>query len=557
MSIQQGSAGGVPVLILKEGTAQTKGRDAQKNNITAAKLIAEVVRSSLGPRGMDKMLVDTLGDVTITNDGATILKEIDVQHPAAKMMVEISKATDNEVGDGTTSTVVLAGSLLSKAEELIAKDVHPTVIVDGYRMASEKAIEILKKASTKVDAADRQILGKIARTSMASKLVSVNAEPLSKIVVDAVIAIAEKASDNSNNLKVDVDSIKVEKKAGGSIEDTKLIQGIVLDKEVVHGAMPKRIEDAKIALLNAALEIEKTEMSAEIRISEPQQMQMFLEEENRMLKSMVDKISASGANVLLCQKGIDDLAQHYLAKEGILTVRRVKESDMNNLAKATEGRVLSNIDELSEADLGYAKLVEERRVETDKWVFVEGCKNPKAVSILVRGGSQRVVDEAERSIHDAIMTVKDVVEYPYIIVGAGAPEVYISQKVREWSASLSGRSQLAVERFADSVEDIAIALAENAGMDPLDTQTQLRAKAALAKPRYGVDVFNGKVTDMAAKDIYEPLKVKEQVISAATEVSCMILRIDDVIAASKSKESAPPPGGGMGGMGGPNPYMDM
>jgi thermosome len=554
MSIQQGSAGGVPVLILKEGTAQTKGRDAQKNNITAAKLIAEVVRSSLGPRGMDKMLVDTLGDVTITNDGATILKEIDVQHPAAKMMVEISKATDNEVGDGTTSTVVLAGSLLSKAEELIAKDVHPTVIVDGYRMASEKAIEILKKASTKVDPADRQILGKIARTSMASKLVSVNAEPLSKIVVDAVIAIAEKASDNSNNLKVDVDSIKVEKKAGGSIEDTKLIQGIVLDKEVVHGAMPKRIEDAKIALLNAALEIEKTEMSAEIRISEPQQMQMFLEEENRMLKSMVDKISASGANVLLCQKGIDDLAQHYLAKEGILTVRRVKESDMNNLAKATEGRVLSNIDELSEADLGYAKLVEERRVETDKWVFVEGCKNPKAVSILVRGGSQRVVDEAERSIHDAIMTVKDVVEYPYIIVGAGAPEVYISQKVREWSASLSGRSQLAVERFADSVEDIAIALAENAGMDPLDTQTQLRAKAALAKPRYGVDVFNGKVTDMAAKDIYEPLKVKEQVISAATEVSCMILRIDDVIAASKSKESAPPPGGGMGG---PNPYMDM
>src|SRR5215208_3354406 len=554
MSIQQQQQP-MPIFLLKEGTNETKGNQAQRNNITAAKAIAEIVRTSLGPRGMDKMLVNNLGDVTITNDGATILKEIDVQHPAAKMMVEISKATDNEVGDGTTSTVVLAGSLLSKAEELIAKGVHPTVIVDGYRMASEKAMEILKNASTKVDPTDRQILGKIARTSMASKLVSINSEPLSKIVVDAAIAVSEKARDN--NLKVDVDNIKVEKKAGGSIEDTKLIQGIVLDKEVVHGAMPKRIEDAKIALLNAALEIEKTEMSAEIRISEPQQMQMFLEEENRMLKSMVDKISASGANVLLCQKGIDDLAQHYLAKEGILTVRRVKESDMNNLAKATEGRVLSNIDELSEADLGYAKLVEERRVETDKWVFVEGCKNPKAVSILVRGGSQRVVDEAERSIHDAIMTDKDVVEYPYIIVGAGAPEVYISQKVREWSASLSGRSKLAVERFADSVEDIAIALAENAGMYPLDTQTQLRAKAALAKPRYGVDVFNGKVTDMAAKDIYEPLKVKEQVISAATEVSCMILRIDDVIAASKSKESAPPPGGGMGGMGGPNPYMDM
>jgi len=544
----------MPIFVLREGTNETKGNQAQRNNITAAKAIAEIVRTSLGPRGMDKMLVNNLGDVTITNDGATILKEIDVQHPAAKMMVEISKATDNEVGDGTTSTVVLAGSLLSKAEELIAKDVHPTVIVDGYRMASEKAIEILKNASTKVDPTDRQILGKIARTSMASKLVSVNAELLSEIVVDAVVEVSEKASDN--NLKVDVDNIKVEKKAGGSVDDTKLIQGIVLDKEVVHGAMPKRIEDAKIALLNAALEIEKTEMSAEIRISDPQQMHMFLEEENRMLKSMADKISASGANVLLCQKGIDDLAQHYLAKEGILAVRRVKESDMNNLAKATDGRVLSNVDELSPDDLGYAKLVEERKVETDKWVFVEGCKNPKAVSILIRGGSQRVVDEAERSVHDAVMAVKDVVEYPYITVGAGAPEVYISQKIREWSSSLTGRSQLAVERFADSVEEIAIALAENAGMDPLDTQTQLRAKAALAKPKYGVDVINGKVTDMAAKDIYEPLKVKEQVISAATEVSCMILRIDDVIAASKSAGGGGPPGppgGGMGGMGG----MDM
>jgi archaeal chaperonin len=542
----------MPIVLLREGTTETKGNQAQRNNITAAKTIAEIVRTSLGPRGMDKMLVNNLGDVTITNDGATILKEMDIQHPAAKMMVEISKATDNEVGDGTTSTVVLAGSLLSKAEELIAKGVHSTVIVDGYRMASEKAIEILKNASTKVDPADRQMLGKIARTSMASKLVSVNSEPLSKIVVDAVIAVAEKAD---GHYKVDIDNIKIEKKAGGSIEDTKLIQGIVLDKEVVHGAMPKRIEEAKIALLNAALEIEKPEMSAEIRISEPQQMHMFLEEENRMLKSMADKISASGANVLLCQKGIDDLAQHYLAKEGILAVRRVKESDMNNLAKATGGRVLSNIDELSADDLGYAKLVEERKVETDKWVFVEGCKNPKALSILIRGGSQRVVDEAERSVHDAIMAVKDVVEYPYVTVGAGAPEVYISQKVREWSASLSGRSQLAVERFADSVEEIAIALAENAGMDPLDTQTQLRAKAALAKPKYGVDVINGKVTDMAAKDVYEPLKVKEQIISAATEVSSMILRIDDVISVSKSGGSGPPPGGG--GMGGPNPYMGM
>ncbi len=548
MSIQQPQQP-LPIVLLKEGTTETKGNQAQRNNITAAKTIAEMVRTSLGPRGMDKMLVNSLGDVTITNDGATILKEIDVQHPAAKMMVEISKATDNEVGDGTTSTVLLAGSLLSKAEDLIEKDVHPTVIVDGYKMANDRAIEILKEASTKVDPSDRQMLGKIARTSMASKLVSVNADPLSKIVIDAVLAVAEKVGDI--NLKVDTDNIKVEKKAGGSIEDTKLIKGIVLDKEVVHTAMPKRVENANIALLNAALEIEKTEMSAEVHISDPQQMKMFLEEENRMLKSMVDRISAAGANVLVCQKGIDDLAQHYLAKEGILAVRRAKESDMNNLAKATGGRVLSNIDELSAADLGFAALVEERKVETDKWVFVEGCRNPKAVSILVRGGSQRVVDEAERSVHDAIMAVKDVVEYPYITVGAGAPEVYISQKIREWSNSLSGRSQLAAEMFADSVEEIAIALAENAGMDPLDTQAQLRAKSALAKPKYGVDVINGKVADMAAKDVYEPLKVKEQVINAATEASSMILRIDDVIAASKPKGSPPGPGGGAG------PDMDM
>jgi thermosome len=548
MSIQQQQQP-IPIVLLKEGTTETKGNQAQRNNIIAAKTIAEIVRTSFGPRGMDKMLVSSLGDVTITNDGATILKEMDVQHPAAKMMVEISKATDNEVGDGTTSTVILAGSLLSKAEDLIAKDVHPTVIVDGYRMASDKAIEILKKASTKVDPTDKQILGKIAHTTMASKLVSVNAGALSKIVIDAVLAVAEKIDDN--NFKVDADNIKVEKKAGESIEDTKLIQGVVLDKEVVHGAMPKRVENANIALLNAALEIEKPEMSAEIRISNPQQMQMFLEEENRMLKSMVDKISAAGANVLVCQKGIDDLAQHYLAKAGILAVRRAKESDMNSLAKATGGRVLSNIEDLSAADLGFANLVEERKVESDKWVFVEGCRNPKAVSILIRGGSQRVVDEADRSVHDAIMAVKDVVEYPYITVGAGAPEVYISQKIREWSASLSGRSQLAAERFADSVEEIAIALAENAGMDPLDTQTQLRAKKALAKPKYGVDVINGKVADMAAKDVYEPLKVKEQVITAATEASSMILRIDDVIASSKPKESVPRPGGG------PSPDMDM
>jgi archaeal chaperonin len=545
--------GQVPIVVLKEGTSETKGNQAQRNNITAAKTVAEIVRTSLGPRGMDKMLVDTLGDVTITNDGATILKEIDVQHPAAKMMVEISKATDNEVGDGTTSIVVLAGSLLEKAEELITKNVHPTVVVQGFKKASQKAIETLREIAIKVDPADKAFLNKIARTSMASKMVSADSRELADMVVDAVLAVAEKSSDQ---YRVDVDNIKVEKKAGGSIRDTNFIHGIVLDKEVVHGGMPKRIENAKIAIINSALEIEKTEFDAKININSPDQMQKFIDEENRMLKAMVDKLVAAGANVLLCQKGIDDIAQHYLAKAGILTVRRIKESDMYKLSRATGARVINNLDELLASDLGFAKLVEERKVETDKWVFIEGCKNPKSVSILVRGGSQRVVDEAERSVHDAIMAVKDVIEYPYVLVGGGAPEALASLKLREWAANLSGREQLAAEKFADGIETIPIALAENAGMDPLDTQVQLRSKSSTGKARYGIDVLNGKVADMAAKDIYEPLAVKEQVINAATEAACMILRIDDVIAASKPKDM-PKPGGGPGGGGGMGSDMDM
>jgi archaeal chaperonin len=545
--------GQVPIVVLKEGTSETKGNQAQRNNITAAKTVAEIVRTSLGPRGMDKMLVDTLGDVTITNDGATILKEIDVQHPAAKMMVEISKATDNEVGDGTTSTVVLAGSLLEKAEELITKNVHPTVVVQGFKKASQKAIETLREIAIKVDPADKAFLNKIARTSMASKMVSADSRELADMVVDAVLAVAEKSSDQ---YRVDVDNIKVEKKAGGSIRDTNFIHGIVLDKEVVHGGMPKRIENAKIAVINSALEIEKTEFDAKININSPDQMQKFIDEENRMLKAMVDKLVAAGANVLLCQKGIDDIAQHYLAKAGILAVRRIKESDMYKLSRATGARVINNLDELLASDLGFAKLVEERKVETDKWVFIEGCKNPKSVSILVRGGSQRVVDEAERSVHDAIMAVKDVIEYPYVLVGGGAPEALASLKLREWAANLSGREQLAAEKFADGIETIPIALAENAGMDPLDTQVQLRSKSSTGKARYGIDVLNGKVADMAAKDIYEPLAVKEQVINAATEAACMILRIDDVIAASKPKDM-PKPGGGPGGGGGMGSDMDM
>jgi thermosome len=499
---------------------------------------------------MDKMLVDSLGDVTITNDGATILKEIDVQHPAAKMMVEVAKSVDNEVGDGTTSSVVFAGALLERAEELINKDVHPSVIVDGYNAAAEQALKLLEKIAVKVDIADKDMLLKITRTSMDSKLVSDDSPVLAQIVVEATKQVAEKTD---SGYKVDLDDIKVEKKAGGSMRDTKLIKGIVLDKEVVHAGMPRKIENAKIALVNSALEIEKTEMSAEIRISDPQQMQMFLEEENRMLKSMVDKIKSSGANVVLCQKGIDDIAQHYLAKASILGVRRVKESDMTKMSRATGARVVNNLDDLTAKDLGSANLVEERKVETDKWVFIEGCKNPKSVSILIRGGSQRVVDEADRSMHDALMVMKDVLEHPTIVAGGGAPEAYIANELRQWASSQEGRAQLAVQKFADAMDAIPLNLAENAGMDPIDTMTELRASQSKGAKWTGVDCRNTKVTDMYKQNVLEPLVVKQQIIKSATEVVSMILRIDDVIASGKSRGPAGPPGGGMGGMGG----MDM
>ncbi|TLX93031.1 MAG: thermosome subunit [Thaumarchaeota archaeon] len=538
-SIQQTPQG--PILVLKESALQQKGRDAQKNNIAAAKLVAELVRTSLGPRGMDKMLVDSLGDVTITNDGATILKEIDVQHPAAKMMVEISKTVDNEVGDGTTSSVVFGGSLLAKAEELLEKDVHATVIIEGFQAAQEKALSLLAELAKQVNPDEREILLKVAKTSMESKLVSEDSDMLSKLVVDAILQVVEKEAEEH---RVDLDNIKVEKKAGGSIRDTHLIKGIVLDKEVVHSGMPTKIEKAKIALLNSALEIEKTEMSAEIRINDPTQMQMFLEEQNRMLKNMVDKIHEISANVLICQKGIDDIAQHYLAKQGILAVRRVKESDMTKLAKATGGRISSNIDDMTPKDLGAAELVEQRKVETEKWVFVEGCKNPRANTILIRGGSQRVVDEADRSLHDALMVVKDVIEKPAVVAGGGAPEEYLASSLKDWADRFEGREQLAIKKYAEALEIIPLTIAENAGMDPINTMVTLRAKQSQGKKWTGIDARNTRVADMYSLDIIEPLAVKEQIIKSATEAACMILRIDDVIASSGAKGGggrAPPP----------------
>lgn len=532
MGMQATSKGTMPVVLLKEGGSETKGRDAQKNNIAAAKIIAEIVHSSLGPRGMDKMLVDSLGDVTITNDGATILKEIDVQHPAAKMLVEISKTTDNEVGDGTTSAVILAGALLENAESLLDQNVHPTIIVDGYRKAAKKAKQFLQEISETVSANDKTILNKIAKTSMQTKLVRKDSDQLADIIVKAVLAVVEKDGEKFN---VDIDDIKVEKKAGGSIKDSVIIQGIVLDKEIVHGGMPRKISDAKIALINKALEISKTETDAKINISNPQQLKSFLDEENRMLKNMVDKVIGSGANVVLCQKGIDDMAQHYLAKAGIIAVRRIKESDLTKLAKATGARIVNNLDDIFEKDLGDAQLVEERKIEEDKWVFIEGCKHPKSVTLLLRGGSQRVVDEVERSVHDSLMVVKDVIEKPEIVAGGGAPESYAASQLKEWADSFDGREQLAIKKYAEALEIIPLTIAENAGMDPIDTMATLRAKQNQGRKWTGIDARNTKIADMLSIDVVEPLVVKEQIIKSATEAACMILRIDDVISVSGAR----------------------
>ena len=538
-SIQQGPNG--PVLVLKESALQQKGKDAQQNNIAAAKLVAQLVRSSLGPRGLDKMLVDSLGDVTITNDGATILKEIDVQHPAAKMMVEISKTVDNEVGDGTTSSVIFGGALLARAEDLLNKDVHASTVIDGYQAAADKVLEIYSDLAKKILPDDRASLLKIAITSMQSKLISEDSDSLSKIIVDAILSIATKKGDD---YFVDLENIKVEKKAGGSIDDTQIVKGIVLDKEIVHSGMPTKIEKAKIALVNSALEIEKTELSAEIRITDPTQMQMFLEEENRMLKTMVDKLHDVGANVLICQKGIDDISQHYLAKYGIMAVRRVKESDMIKLSKATGGRVISNLDDLTENDLGMADLAHQKKVESDKWVFIEGCKHPQSVTLLIRGGTQRVIDEVDRSIHDSLMVVKDVIEKPAIVAGGGAPEAFAASLLKDWADNFDGREQLAIKKYAEALETIPLTIAENAGMDPIDTMANLRAKQNHGQKWTGIDARNMTIADMMAINVVEPIVVKEQIIKSATEAACMILRIDDVIATSGA-----PGGGGMPGMG--------
>jgi thermosome len=533
---------GQPVLILKEGTSRSRGKEAQRNNIMAARVIGEVLRTTLGPRGMDKMLIDSLGDITITNDGAAILKEMEVEHPAAKMMVEIAKTQDDMVGDGTTTAVVLASELLKKAEELLDQNIHPTILVSGYRKAAQKAIEIMEKNAVPIDVEDRKMMMKVALTSMSGKAVGGAKEHFAEIAIEAVKQIAEKRGDT---ITADIDNIQLVKKTGKSLIETQLVRGIIVDKEVVHPGMPRKKENAKIALLNSALEIEKTEMSAEIRIRDPNQMKAFLDQEDSMLKKMVAKIKASGTDVVFCQKGVDDMVQHYLSQEGIMAARRIKESDMEKLARATGGKVTSNLDDLKAADLGFAGLVEERKIGDDKMIFVEKCKDPHSVAILLRAGLERMVDEAERAMTDALSVVSDVTENNKIVAGGGAVEVEVAKELRRYATKVGGREQLAIEAFADAMEIIPRALTENAGFDPIDVLVELRSAHDKGDGKYkGLNAFTGKVQNSLENGIIEPIVVKEQAIKSAAESASMILRIDDVIMSKAPKGG---PGGRMPG----------
>jgi thermosome len=544
-------AGQQPIIVLKEGTTREKGKGAQANNIQAARAISEAVKSTLGPKGMDKMLVDSMGDVVVTNDGATILKEIDVEHPAAKMIVEVAKSQDEECGDGTTTAVVLTGELLKEAGSLLEKNIHPTVINGGFQLAAKKAKEILNKMAIDIKPNDKKTLINIAQTSMASKGANAEKDILASIVVDAVVNIAEKRGTKT---LVDLDNIQIQKKQGGGINTTEIIEGIILDKERVHEGMPPVIKNAKIALVNAALEVKKTEVDARIQIQDPTQLQAFLDEEEGMLRKMVDKIKNSGANVLICQKGVDDIAQHFLAKAGIYTVRRAKKSDMEKLAKATGGKIISNLDDLAGADLGNAGTIEERKIGDDKMTFVTKCKNPKAVSILIRGTTEHVTDELERALHDALSVVKVALEDGKMTPGGGAAAIAIAMALRDYAPSVGGRQQMAIEAFADAIEIIPKTLSENAGLDPIDMILEIRNAHSKGKNHTGINVNEGKADDMLKNNVVEPLRLSLQELSASSEAATMILRIDDVIA---SKGGGAPDMGGMppGGMGGMPPGM--
>jgi len=528
---------GVPILILKEGSERKTGKDAQKNNIAAAKAVAEAVRTTLGPKGMDKMLVDSLGDVTITNDGATILDTIDVEHPAAKMIVEVAKTQDDKVGDGTTTSVIISGELLNLAEELMEQSVHPTIIFRGYRKALLKSKEILKDLATKIEINDKNTLMKVAETSMNSKLIAGVKSHFADIAVQAVSQVKEV---RGNHIFIDLDQIQIIKKEGKSLLDTNIIDGIIVDKEVVHPMMPKLIKNAKIALISASLEVEKTEFDAEIRVQTPDQINKFLEEEANMLKNRVAKLKEIGANVVFCQKGVDDKAQNYLAKEDIITVRRVKRSDMEKLARATNAKIINNIFEISESDLGKAGKVEEKKIGDENMIFVSECADPKAVSILIRAGIEHVVDEAERMLHDALSVVKAAIELPFILPGGGASEIELAKRLRMYARSIGGREQLAIEIYANALEVIPKTLVENAGYNPVDLIVELRSQHESEEGKSkGINIETGKPDDMVKLGVLEPLSVLTQAVQSATEVSAMILKIDDVIAASGLSKGGP------------------
>lgn len=534
--------GTTPIVVLKEGTRRDRGRSAQTSNIAAAKAIADAVRSTLGPRGMDKMLVDGMGDVVITNDGVTILKEIDVEHPAAKMLVEVAKTQDQEVGDGTTTAVILAGEILKRAEDMVEQKIHPTVIAQGYRMAAEKATELLEELAEKVDPKDKATLRKIAATSMISKAISANREQLADLAVEAVLTVAEEVA---GAWQVDEDNIQIVKKQGGAVTDSEVIDGIIVDKERVHTAMPTRLENVKVALVNAALEVKKTEFDARIQISNPEQLQAFLGEEENIIRGFVDAVKDVGATVLFGQKGIDDMAQHFLAKEGIYAVRRVKKSDMEKLSKATGARLVTKVKEIEKADLGSAALVEERKIGGDEMTFVTGAKNAKAISLLLRGGTEHVVDEIERSLDDAINVVKAAVEDGKMVTGGGSVHTHLSLGLRDYAATVGGREQIAIEAFATALEVVPRTLAENAGLDPIDTIIDLRNAHKAGKDTHGINIYTGKVVDMRKLEVLEPLRVTTQALSSATDAAVMILRIDDIIAATEFK-GGPPGAGGPG-----------
>ena len=541
--------GGTPILVLKEGTERESGKKAQLKNITAAKAIADAVRTTLGPKGMDKMLVDSMGDVIITNDGVTILKELDVVGPAAKMVVEIAKTQDEQCGDGTTTAVIFAGELLKLSEALIEKNIHPTLITEGFRLASDKAVDVLKNNAMDVTPEDTEALKKIAVTSMTGKSAGGMRELLADMVVKAVRAIAE---EDNGTWAVDIDNIKVEKKQGGSVADTGLIEGIIVDKERVHDGMPLKKKNPKIALVNSAFEVKKTEVDAKIQITDPNQFQQFLENEENIIKEMVNKVEESGADVVLCQKGIDDLAQHFLAKKGIFAVRRVKKSDMEKLSKATGAKIVSNLDDLTKDDLGEAEMVEEKKIGGDEMTFVTGCKNAKAVSVLIRGASEHVIDEIERGIHDALSVVAGALEDGKITAGGGAAAVEIARELRTYAIDTGGREQFAIEAFASALEVVPRTLAENAGLDPINTIIEINKAHSKGDRYHGVNVMTGQIEDMRALNVLEPLRVGMQAIQAATETANMILRIDDVIASKGGNEGGgggmPPGAGGMGGM---------